>query len=149
MNLFESIIKKAVIKRLSNPGTLRAIIKHASSQATSLLLTWIATSPEIVQNAIQAFNERSSIDINEASMSVIIGFLIAEVAQYFVDKINYEGTEKIQEGLNEVKDGWIGDDTIKAFNDMRSRLGTYASELDKIRKELASYKVKNLPGNQK
>lgn len=151
-NWMQNIIIQNIIKRLSKADTLRELIKHAASQGAVWIVAWVATAPDWLTSAINVIQDKTGTElVNEQSLTVLIGFIIAQGAQLLVDKINYKGIEKMQEGLEEVRDGWAGDETVGSLLRLKDTVSKYATEIIELKKalEVEKTKVAQLQPNQK
>lgn len=137
MNLNElNFFQRIIVKHLAGGKFLPSVVNLVASQMAAFLISLVADSPTWLQAFLATLSEYTSIPFNEASLTVIIGFLVSSGIQIYASNINGKGAEKIQELVNEERDRWVGNKTIEGVVSLKAAMLEQAREANAFKEAL-------------
>lgn len=131
---------KFLLKLFAKPTLVSNGIKYASGQAAAWILSSLASSPLWLQNALSYLSEKQGIELNEASLTIVCGFLFSEILQLVVNKINYSGIDQLQKVVKEERDGWVGNETVGSVLTMKENLDSAWKEIASLKNAITQQK---------
>lgn len=140
LNLPQNIAVKFLLKLFAKPTLVSNGIKYASGQAAAWILSSLASSPLWLQNALSYLSEKQGIELNEASLTIVCGFLFSEILQVVVNKINYSGIDQLQKVVKEERDGWVGNETVGSVLTMKENLDSAWKEIASLKNAITQQK---------
>lgn len=131
---------KFLLKLFAKPTLVSNGIKYASGQAAAWIISSLASSPLWLQNALSYLSEKQGIELNEASLTIVCGFLFSEILQVVVNKINYSGIDQLQKVVKEERDGWVGNETVGSVLTMKENLDSAWKEIASLKNAITQQK---------
>lgn len=125
------MFKKLALKVLLSPSIVAKGIRLAAGQSAAAIVAMLAQAPGWVQNLVTYLSERLDFEVNEASITVLVGLAITEAIEYFAGRIQGEEIKRVQAASGALQDGWIHTETGKAVERLARKVDEYKANWDR------------------